>query len=131
MYPVHEETGFRKPCGGSGALNCFQWGKFEPGLEQVRRMFTSQGEGGETQVKGALTEGAEKGLGHTVGHRQQRGSGSEDLVLRGPPPILTQPQPSRGNWPAAAESLLSITRVHDYSEISIICSLNSFCLKIN
>lgn len=131
MYPVRKETWFRKPCGGSRALNCLQWVKSEPGLEEVRRMFTSQGEGGKTQVKGTLTKGAERGLGHTVGHRQQRGSGSEDLVLRGPPPILTQPQPSRGNWPAATESLPSITRVHDYSEISIMCSSNSSCLKVN
>lgn len=36
--------------------------QFEPGLEDVTRMFTSRGGGRKAQVKGTLNRGAERGL---------------------------------------------------------------------
>lgn len=64
MYSFHKGTQFRKLCGYSGKTGCPTWVQFEPGLEDVTRMFTSRGGGRKAQVKGTLNKGAERGLEH-------------------------------------------------------------------
>lgn len=72
----HRRPQFRKLCGGSRALGCPLWVRFELGPTRGSGTFTGKGGGRKAQVKGALNTGTERGLEHRVVH--QGGSGRRE-----------------------------------------------------
>lgn len=94
-------------------LGCPEWVKFELGLEEVSRIFTSQEGGRQAQVKGALNKGTKRGLERVVVHRHRvRGwwiSKKEASSPRRLPVPVSEPPPRRGHG-LAAKSLPCVTQ---------------------
>lgn len=100
-----------------------KWVKSILGLEEVSGMFTSRG-GGRREDPGERN--TEQRCREEVGaHGQHPGISGEregGAVLHSRPlPMPISSPLSSWNLPAATKSLLQITSVHDYSEISIRC----------